>query len=821
MTPLRIVMVEDVESDAEITLRELTRGGLRVEFRRVETEGELVRECDEFDPDVVLSDFALPKFDGLSALKVVRQLKPDVPFIFVSGTIGEETAVKSLRSGATDYVLKTNLSRLASAVRRSVQEARERAALRAAEAQVQRSEKTFRSFMENLPGVAFIRDTKGRFTFVNRVGEWAFGRPHDQILGARIGDIVGETAADAALASDAEMLETNAPVRAIQTLPTPSGPRHWMTVKFPLRPDGGGEASIGGIAIDLTERMEAEEALRLRDRAVEASVDPVLIVSATNPEMPLLYVNAAFERVTGYSREEVLGRNCRVLQGSDRDQPELDKIRRAIAEQRDGQALLRNYRKDGSLFWNMLYVTPVRDPRSNEVTHFVCVQHDITELKRYQDELEHQANHDALTGLANRNLLKDRLHQQLALANRYKRSFSVAFIDLDNFKLINDSLGHDVGDRLLRIAGERLVSCVLDVDTVARPGGDEFVLLVAERNNEGGAYRVVQRVMAALAPPFQIDHREFNVTCSVGIASFPRDGQDAETLLRNADTAMYRAKDSGRNTFQLYSSEMNVNVGERLTVETDLWRALERDELRLYYQPKVEMKTGRIIGTEALVRWQHPVRGRILPGKFIPVAEESSLIVQIGKWVIDTACAQNVAWQNAGLPRVPVAVNISARQLHDKNLVPTVLAALSDTGLEPKYLEIELTESAVMLSVDKAMATLSELRAMGVQVSLDDFGTGYSSLSYLKRFPVTGLKIDQTFVRDLATDVDDAAIVRAIIVVAEELSLDVTAEGVETAQQVAFLTAHNCGEAQGFYFARPAPANEIVTLLERRTLPLA
>jgi diguanylate cyclase (GGDEF)-like protein len=469
----------------------------------------------------------------------------------------------------------------------------------------------------------------------------------------------------------------------------------------------------------------------------------------------------------------------------------------------------------------MLYVTPVRDPRSGAVTHFVGVQHDITELKRYQDELEHQANHDALTGLANRNLLKDRLHQQLALAHRYKRSFSVAFIDLDNFKLINDSLGHDVGDRLLRIAGERLAACVREGDTVARTGGDEFVLLVSERINEGGAYRVVQRVMAAIAPPFQIDHREFNVSCSVGIATFPRDGQDAETLLRNADTAMYRAKDSGRNTFQLYSSEMNVNVGERLTVETDLWRALERDELLLHYQPKVEMRTGRIIGTEALLRWQHPVRGMISPAKFIPVAEESSLIVQIGKWVIETACAQNVAWQKAGLPHIPIAVNISARQLHDRDLVPIVRAALATSGLAANCLEIELTESAVMLSVDKAMATLSELRAMGVQVALDDFGTGYSSLSYLKRFPVTRLKIDQTFVRDLATDVDDAAIVRAIIVVAEELSLDVTAEGVETAQQVAFLTAHNCGEAQGFYFARPAAASEILTLLERRTLPIA
>ena len=821
MTALRIVMVEDVESDAEITLRELKRGGLSVDFRRVETREELVRECGEFRPEVVLSDFALPKFDGLSALSVVRQLDPDVPFIFVSGTIGEETAVKSLRSGATDYVLKTNLSRLASAVQRAVQESRERVARRAAEAQVRRSERIFRSFMENLPGLAFIKDAEGRFTFVNPAAEWVLGRPHDQILGARIEDLMKGPAAVAAFKSDSEVLASNAAVHAIQTLSTPAGPRHWMMVKFPLRQDGDDDAGIGGIAMDLTERLETEEALRLRDRAVEVSVDPVLIVSASDPKMPLIYVNAAFERITGYRREEVIGRNCRLLQGNDRDQPELDKIRRAIDEKRDGQALLRNYRKDGSLFWNMLYVAPVRDPRSGAVTHFVGVQHDITELKRYQDELEHQANHDALTGLANRNLLKDRLHQQLALAHRYKRTFSVAFIDLDNFKLINDSLGHDVGDRLLRIAGERLAACVRDGDTVARPGGDEFVLLVAERSNEGGAYRVVQRVMAALAPPFQIDHREFNVTCSVGIASFPRDGQDAETLLRNADTAMYRAKESGRNTFQLYSSEMNVNVGERLSVETDLWRALERDELRLYYRPKVELKTGRIIGTEALLRWQHPVRGMILPGKFIPVAEESSLIVQIGRWVIETACAQNVAWQNAGLPHVPVAVNISARQLHNKDLVPSVRSALAASGLEPKYLEIELTESAAMLSVDRAMSTLSELRAMGVQVSLDDFGTGYSSLSHLKRFPVTRLKIDQTFVRDLATDVDDAAIVRAIIVVAQELSLDVTAEGVETAQQVAFLTAHNCSEAQGFYFARPSPAKDVLALLERRTLPLA
>jgi diguanylate cyclase (GGDEF)-like protein/PAS domain S-box-containing protein len=687
---LRILMIEDSLADVEITLRELKRSGLQFDYRRVETEAELRHECAAFAPDIVLSDFAMPHFDGLSALGIVRKIRPDTPFIFVSGTIGEETAIESLRGGATDYVLKTNLSRLPSAVQRALKDAAERVTLR-----------------------------------------------------------------------------------------------------------------------------ETEEALRLRDRAVEASVNPVLIVSAADPDMPLVYVNRAFERVTGYSRNEVIGRNSRLLQGDDRDQPELDKIRHAIGEHRDGQAVLRNYRKDGSLFWNKLYITPVHDPRSGLVTHFVGVQHDITEVKRYQEELEHQANHDALTGLANRNLLKDRLQQSLALGHRYDRSFSLAFIDIDNFKLINDSLGHGVGDRLLQIAGERLATCVREGDTVARLGGDEFVLLVTEQGSDESIYRVVQRIMTAISQPFVLDQREFKVTCSVGIASFPRDGEDPETLLRNADTAMYRAKDLGRNTFQLYSSDMNANFGERLTLETDLWKALERGEFVLHYQPKVDLRTGEIIGMEALLRWKHPVNGLVPPGKFIPVAEESSLIVQIGRWVLHEACAQNKAWQNDGLRFVPVAVNISARQLHDRDLVETVRSTLRSTGLGAEYLEIELTESAVMLNIDETVNTLAALRGMDVRISLDDFGTGYSSLSYLKRFPVTGLKIDQSFVRDLVSDPDDAAIVRAIVAVAQELMLDVTAEGVETAEQAAFLKLHRCTEAQGYYFARPMPANEMRTLLER------
>ncbi len=696
MDRLKILLVEDVPADAEITLRELARAGLEVDCRRVETEADLTRECVDFAPDLILSDFALPGFDGLSALRIVRRLRPELPFIFVSGTIGEDTAIESLRSGATDYVLKTNLARLPAAIRRALKDALQDAA-----------------------------------------------------------------------------------------------------------------------------RLETEEALRLRDRAVEVSVNPVLIVSALDPIMPLVYVNRAFERVTGYSRVEAMGRNCRFLQGTDRDQPELDKIRRATTERRDGQALLRNYRKDGSLFWNMLHISPVRDPRTDLVTHFVGVQYDITELKGYQDELERLANHDSLTGLANRNLLKDRLQQALALAERYERPFTLAVIDLDNFKLINDSLGHQVGDRLLKIAGDRLASCVRGGDTAARLGGDEFVLLVTDQERADDAFRVVQRITEVVAQPFVIDQREFKVTCSIGIAGFPRDGADADTLLRNADTAMYRAKELGRNTFQLYSAEMNANFGERLTLETDLWKALERNEFVLHYQPKVDLKTGRIVGMEALLRWRHPTQGMIPPGRFIPVAEESSLIVQIGKWVLREACTQNKAWQDQGLRYVPIAVNISARQLHDKDLIETVRSTLKSTRLRAEHLEIELTESAVMLNADETINTMAQIRGMDVRISLDDFGTGYSSLSYLKRFPVTGLKIDQSFIRDLAYDPDDAAIVRALIAVAQELMLDVTAEGVETAEQAEFLKARGCGEAQGYYFARPVPAAEMQALLEGGTLPAA
>jgi diguanylate cyclase (GGDEF)-like protein len=435
--------------------------------------------------------------------------------------------------------------------------------------------------------------------------------------------------------------------------------------------------------------------------------------------------------------------------------------------------------------------------------------------RQAEERVRHLAHYDELTGLPNRSMFNEQLARALTLARRYSKPLAVLFIDLDRFKIINDTLGHDAGDRVLTEIAERLHGCLRDSDTVGRLGGDEFVVLIEELPEPMHVAAVAQKILAAVAAPFILEAQEFHVTASIGISTYPEDSEDISTLLKNADIAMYRAKEQGKNNYQFYSAQMNVHSIERLALESNLRRALERNEFLLYYQPKIDISSGRVTGVEALIRWQQPGKALLAPGQFIPLAEETGLIVPIGEWVLKTACARCKLWQKQGLQPLRVAVNLSARQFAHESLLQDVARILTQTGLDPSFLELEITESMVMHKPEQAVALLNELKAMGIHLSIDDFGTGYSSLNYLKRFPIDSLKIDRLFIRDIPADTDDAAITRAIISMAHSLRLKVIAEGVETAEQLRFLREHGCDEMQGYHFSPPLPEEQVIGLLQQ------
>jgi diguanylate cyclase (GGDEF)-like protein/PAS domain S-box-containing protein len=559
-------------------------------------------------------------------------------------------------------------------------------------------------------------------------------------------------------------------------------------------------------------RRQAEESLRLLNRAVEASSNGIMICDAQGPEMPILYVNPAFERITGFGADEVIGRNPGFLSGDDKEQKGVIDIRESIHRGVETEAVVRNYRKDGALFWNELSVAPVRDADGG-VSHFVSVFNDITERKRYEEQLEHHAGHDPLTDLLNRNLLIDRLEQSIVYAGRSHRLLAVLLLDLDRFKVVNESLGHGQGDELLRMVAKRLMGCVRPGDTVARLGGDEFVIALAEVAEIDDVGLVGKKIQEGLIHPFLLAGRELFVTASIGISFYPRDGGDGETLIRNADVAMYRAKAEGGNQFRFFAPDMNLRVMETLEMDADLRRALEKEEFLLYYQPTVDLASGRIGGCEALVRWRHPQKGLVPPGAFIPLAEETGLIVPLGDWVLREACRQSQEWRKAGIPVVTVSVNLSARQFRQVDLVEKIRQAIEDTGMDPRKLILELTESMIMHDPAGAAETMHRLKGLGVGLSLDDFGTGYSSLNYLRRFPVDSLKIDRSFITDVTVDAGAAAVATSVVAIAHSLKLTAIAEGVETKEQLAFVRESQCDGLQGYYFSKPLPADEFANLL--------
>ncbi|RKP58918.1 EAL and GGDEF domain-containing protein [Pararobbsia silviterrae] len=683
-----------------------------------------------------------------------------------------------------------------------------------AEAALTQSNQMLESIIDNIPQRIYWKDLDSRFLGSNSAfaRDAGFAYP-EQVVGRADAELPWAHDIDRQRKRDLDVLTTGVPQLNYEDEIVVDGQRHAIVANvLPLKDANGQTVGVLGSYTDVTDRKRTDQALRIQSRAVDASVNAILITMHVDGQNVIEYVNPAFRRITGYETHEVIGKDCRFLQRDDNQQEGLVALRSAMRANREVSAVLRNYRKDGALFWNQLYIAPVPDA-DGTITHHVGVINDVTELIRYQEQLEYQANYDALTHLPNRNLLRDRLSQALSRAQRGSGRVAVVFLDLDGFKNVNDSLGHSFGDKLLTVVAGRLGACVRASDTVARHGGDEFVVVLTDPEDERALNNWAERVRHAIGEPVWIDEHEFYVGCSLGASLFPQDGEDAETLLKKADLAMYRAKDLGRNRFQFYQPEMNESVGTRLNLERRLRRALRDNEFVLQYQPQIDIATGRIVGLEALVRWQDPEAGLVMPSEFIPIAEESGLIEAIGEWVLREACRQNQAWQDAGLPPARVSVNLSARQFHRADIRQIVLSVLEQTRLAPEYLEIELTESVIMTNAEEAAEMLNQLHDIGIHLTIDDFGTGYSSLSYLKRFPVDRLKIDRSFVSDIGVSHDDETIITAIITLAHALNLQVIAEGVETTSQLDFLVAHGCNEIQGYLYSQPVDHGLIPELL--------
>ncbi len=563
----------------------------------------------------------------------------------------------------------------------------------------------------------------------------------------------------------------------------------------------------------MAQLTESEAAARLYCRAMDASANGILIAQLRDGQLLVQYVNTAFSRMMGYDLGQVRGRDVHSIIHHPHNDAALGGLIEAILAQRSTLTQMQYQRPDGSAIWIDVSLSPVPDALGR-ITHYVAVFHDISERKRYEEQLERQNNQDALTGLASRNLLRERAELAIAFAQRQARTVAVCFLDLDHFSRINDGLGHPVGDAVLQALGQRLQSCLRERDTLARIGGDDFVAVLADMGSPEDVAQCADALIQQVAQPLQVQGHDITLSVSIGVSLYPQDGTDFDTLLRNADAAMYRAKERGRNALHFFTADMNGLALQRLELEAQLRQALTREELVLHYQPMLDLHSQRVTDAEALIRWRQSDGRMRPPADFIGLAEDTGLIVPIGRWVLRQACIQALQWQAQGVP-LRVAVNLSARQFRDPQLLQSVQETLTQTGLEPRYLKLEITESAVMENPEVATRTLHALRALGLGVSVDDFGTGYSSLAYLQRFPIDQIKIDRSFIHATDTDADSAAIVRSIVDLARALRLQTVAEGVETEHQRTFLQSCGCDLVQGYGFCRPIPAQDVLAFVQK------
>jgi diguanylate cyclase (GGDEF)-like protein/PAS domain S-box-containing protein len=699
---------------------------------------------------------------------------------------------------------------------------------KAAEAHLVRMEAKYRGLLEAAPDAMVVVNQDGEIVILNLQAENKFGYPRDELLGQPIKNIIPEGFAERLIA-DGTRTAAEALAQQIGTGIELIGRRKDGS-KFPIELMLSPLTNTDGILVtaairDISVRKAAAEALFAEKERAEVTLKSISdAVLCKDIAGNITFLNIAAERMTGWSRLEAAGRPTvnvfRIVDAAIR--PITSKWMETTARQDRVFQLPPNcilVRRDGFQMWIEGSASLIEDSEGRDVGE-VIVFRDVSEARAMVLEKTHLAEHDFLTGVPNRLLLIDRLGQAIAVALRRKNKVAVLFLDLDNFKYINDSLGHPIGDKLLQSVAKRLVECVRGSDTVSRLGGDEFIVLLPDAEHWKDAAAVATKILQAVAEAHSIDGHDLRVTASIGVSIYPDDGLDTETLIKNADTAMYQAKGNGRQGYQFFEPEMNVRAVERQFIEQGLRRALEQHEFALHYQPIVDLRTEAIVGAEALLRWTHPVRGAIPPSQFIPVAEDCGLMRAIGSWVLREACGQARVWLDAGLPVMTIAVNASALEFRDKNFLENLYATLSEVGVDPSILMLELTESTLMKDAEAAVSVLKSLKGRGVRVAIDDFGTGYSSLSYLRKFPLDTLKIDQSFVRQICGADKDTAIVTAVIAMARSLNLRVIAEGVEALEDLEFLRAHQCDEAQGYYFSRPVAPQQFAKLLEPGMLKL-
>jgi diguanylate cyclase (GGDEF)-like protein/PAS domain S-box-containing protein len=816
--PLRVLYIEHNVFDADLTRRHLSQAAPHIHLDVVGDADQAIARLMDPNPvsecDVLLLDYQLPGLSALEAIKVLQQKYGIVlPMVLVTGHGNEDLAVQALRLGVSDYLVKRPgyLHQLPFAL----ESAYHRALLKREQVALKISRDRYQELVTRIPvGIYRFRlQETGGMTF-----DYVSPR-FCEMLSLAESDLLTNIDCAFALVHPDDVQEFTRLHQATRNQIQPliwegrfvvNGRTHWLHIES-IPTQLNGDVILDGVVMDVTERREAEEQLRLAAAVFQNTQDGVVIADM---QPCILAVNEAHQEMTGYTSAETLGRNPSMLQSGRHDRSFYQSMWASIKQTGHWQGEIWNRRKNGETYPQWTTISAVRNEQG-EVTNYVGVFTDISQLKQTEARLERLAHYDPLTELPNRLLFQSRMEHALDSAHRQSEQVALLLIDLDRFKDVNDSLGHPAGDELLQKVVERVRKRLRDEDTLARLGGDEFVVLLERMANPQDAGRVAQEIIDTLNHTFRLNSgAEVFISASIGISLFPEHGGSPSELTQHADAALYLAKAQGRHTYRYYTEALTLASQERLSLEARLRRALAREELIVYYQPQLEIASGRIVGVEALVRWVDPDEGIIMPDRFIHIAEESGLIIPLGEYVLRAACLQAKVWADAGFSALRLAVNLSPRQFAHPDLAGQILTVIQETGCDPSFLELELTESALMSEGGDAAALLYQLKTMGVRLAIDDFGTGYSSLSYLRHFPVDTLKIDKSFVRDIPAHQDDMEIAIAIIQLAHILGFTVLAEGVETVAQLAFLREQGCDLYQGYLFSKPLPAAEFIKLRE-------